>query len=261
MGVQATEDSNHLLLSASAVRTVRPKGDCRSSDVTDTLSSDGSEIGLAEMIESLRSELETSLEKGLNRAVVIGSLKNQIMPVPFPVGSVRIKDFNSHFGKLDAEGECPACAIQGPYQDDAANLTLEPGNFKNVRGLDRIRRDQQEHNAVTLAVGTHREHFDIGATRDHGRCAGSLWLMADTYGNLGYKHVLVIYDDKGKMVKDFKLEDLLTDDEIKTNVRITEGSRWWAQQTQFSFDGMNFVARLKWGKTISIDVNTGKIAK
>ena len=53
----------------------------------------------------------------------------------------------------------------------------------------------------------------------------------------------------------------LTDDEIKTNVKITEGSRWWAEHTRFSFDGMTFVARLKWGKTISIDVNTGKIAR
>jgi hypothetical protein len=91
---------------------------------------------------------------------------------------------------------------------------------------------------------------------DQGRFVATV----DTYGNLGYAHALVIYGPKGKVLEDFKLEDLLTDEEIMKHVRRTESSRWWAGDTDFGIENGALVLRLKWGKVIRVDGTTGKIA-
>ena len=49
------------------------------------------------------------------------------MPVTFPVGSIRMVDFNSHIGKRDADGGHPARAIEWANQDDGVDPVLEPG--------------------------------------------------------------------------------------------------------------------------------------
>jgi hypothetical protein len=81
----------------------------------------------------------------------------------------------------------------------------------------------------------------------------------DTYGGLGFAHVLVVYDDKGAVLKDYQLEDLLTANEIKTKVKQTASSRHWVQDAKFDFEADHFVVRLAWGRTIRIHLATGKV--
>ena len=92
---------------------------------------------------------------------------------------------------------------------------------------------------------------------DSGRFVASI----DTYANLGFAHSLVIYGDKGKVIRDFKLEDLLTQDEISKNVARTETSRHWAKKCAFQLESDHLVLRLSWGKVIRIELLTGKIAE
>jgi hypothetical protein len=83
----------------------------------------------------------------------------------------------------------------------------------------------------------------------------------DTYARVGYEHALVVYDAKGKVLADYRLEDLLTAAEIEAHVLITAGSRWWNTEAQLGFspDGESFAIKLEWGKVITVDVKTGKL--
>ena len=45
---------------------------------------------------------------------------------------------------------------------------------------------------------------------------GKYVITLDTWGHPGYEHCLVIYGEKGKVIADFKLEDLLTAKEIES---------------------------------------------
>ena len=45
----------------------------------------------------------------------------------------------------------------------------------------------------------------------------------DRWHRVGYDHCLVIYGPDGKVVKDFKLEDLLTERDILNNVMMRQG--------------------------------------
>src|SRR6516225_534609 len=91
--------------------------------------------------------------------------------------------------------------------------------------------------------------------------SGKFVVTIDTYANLGFAHSLVIYGDKGKVIRDFKLEDLLTQDEISKNVARTETSRHWAKKCAFQLESDHLVLRLSWGKVIRIELLTGKIAE
>jgi hypothetical protein len=91
--------------------------------------------------------------------------------------------------------------------------------------------------------------------------SGKFVATIDTYANLGFAHSLVIYGDKGKVIRDFKLEDLLTQDEIRKNVDHTETSRWWAKKCEFQMESEHLVLRLAWGKVLRIHLPTGKIAE
>lgn len=90
---------------------------------------------------------------------------------------------------------------------------------------------------------------------------GKFVVTIDTYGNLGFAHSLVVYGDKGKVIRDFKLEDLLSRDEIATNVSHTESSRRWADKADFQLESGHLVLRLNWGKTIRVELATGEIAE
>ena len=87
-------------------------------------------------------------------------------------------------------------------------------------------------------------------------------VTVDTYARLGYEHALVVYDEKGKVLADYQLEDLLTAEEIKDHVAVTAGSRWWNNDAQIGFspDGETFTIELPWGKVIMVDLKTGKPA-
>jgi hypothetical protein len=72
----------------------------------------------------------------------------------------------------------------------------------------------------------------------------------DTYGRLGFDHSLVVYDENGKALADYQLEDVLTGLEIMRYVKQSVSSRWWAQQATFAFspNGKHFFIALKWSQ-------------
>ncbi|MBY0230351.1 MAG: hypothetical protein K2W96_13790 [Gemmataceae bacterium] len=88
---------------------------------------------------------------------------------------------------------------------------------------------------------------------------GKFVATIDTYGSLGFDHSLVVYGEKGKVVRDFKLEDLLTKEEIEKKVGRTVSSRHWAGSTVFRMAGDHLEIRLKWGRTIRVELATGKV--
>ena len=60
---------------------------------------------------------------------------------------------------------------------------------------------------------------------------GQRVITFDNYGNLGFgKEVVVFYDEKGDILKQYALEDILSEEEIQQVPR-TVSSRWWRGKT------------------------------
>jgi hypothetical protein len=91
--------------------------------------------------------------------------------------------------------------------------------------------------------------------------SGKFVATIDTYAALGFAHSLVIYGEKGKVIGDFKLEDLLTQEDITKNVLRTESSRRWAEKAEFQMESEHLVLRLNWGKVLRVELATGKIGE
>jgi hypothetical protein len=83
----------------------------------------------------------------------------------------------------------------------------------------------------------------------------------DTACRAGFEHSVVMYGAKGAVIADYRLEDLLTPDEIEGRVKRTMSSRWWAEKARFAFDeqAKQFVITLSWGRTVRIALATGRI--
>ncbi len=90
---------------------------------------------------------------------------------------------------------------------------------------------------------------------------GRFVVTIDTYGSLGGAHALVIYGEKGKVIRDMKLEDFLTADELEKKVMSTVSSRHWAGKAAFKIEGGHLEVRLDWGRTVRVELATGKIAE
>lgn len=87
---------------------------------------------------------------------------------------------------------------------------------------------------------------------------GKYLATIDTYGILGYAHALVIYGDQGKIIRDFKLEEILSKDEI-AKLDHSESSRVWADKADFKIESGHLVLQLRWGKTIRVELASGKV--
>lgn len=100
------------------------------------------------------------------------------------------------------------------------------------------------------------------------------WVVGvNQYARLGYNHSLVIWNPKGVRLADYKLEDLLTPDEIRAHVMRTTSSRRWRADFDFRHDGYQgtydfllvrmydsrFRGDEEWEKLITVDLRTGKI--
>jgi hypothetical protein len=86
-------------------------------------------------------------------------------------------------------------------------------------------------------------------------------VTVDTFSHMGWEHSLVIYGEQGQVVADFKLEDLLTPEEIEKNVPKTAAFRLWTEKADIRalLDANRVEIVLAWGRTIKIDMGTGKI--
>ncbi|HWW83038.1 MAG TPA: hypothetical protein VNZ26_05515 [Vicinamibacterales bacterium] len=72
-----------------------------------------------------------------------------------------------------------------------------------------------------------------------------------------------MYGAKGAVVADYRLEDLLTPDEIVLHVGSSASSRLWARDARFDSDerAKQFVITLSWGRTVRIALATGRIVE
>jgi hypothetical protein len=89
---------------------------------------------------------------------------------------------------------------------------------------------------------------------------GKFVATIDTYGILGFAHSLVVYGDQGQVLGDLRLEDLLSQEEIDTKVPRSESSRPWADRADARIESGLLVIRLAWGKTLKVELASGKLA-
>jgi hypothetical protein len=82
----------------------------------------------------------------------------------------------------------------------------------------------------------------------------------DEYCRRGFRHALVVLGTDGNVLADYRLEDLLSSDEIESNVKSTVSSRRWMLNGRAAFERPGFfVIRLDWGKVITVHLETGTI--
>jgi len=84
----------------------------------------------------------------------------------------------------------------------------------------------------------------------------------DSHGRVGYEHSLVIYGKNGRLIRDFALEDLLTEPELE-KVPTSVSSRWWSQAGQFAFDENQeyLLIKLQTGTRLKVQLKTGKVQR
>ncbi len=86
---------------------------------------------------------------------------------------------------------------------------------------------------------------------------GGQVITLDEWYKAGYKHALVIYDRKGRVVMDCALEQLLLPAEM-ASVEQTESSRWWRAPQHaiwLAKDILNI--KTAWGPTLQFELATG----
>jgi hypothetical protein len=97
---------------------------------------------------------------------------------------------------------------------------------------------------------------------------GKYVITLDTWGRIGHEHCLVVYGEKGKVIADFKLEDLLTAKEIES-LPASVSSRGWSDSDVAEFDDRSWhddklIIRMKykgWAKVLRLTLSTGKLVK
>ncbi len=93
---------------------------------------------------------------------------------------------------------------------------------------------------------------------------GKRVVTVDTYAALGQKHSLVVYDDKGKVLVDYKLEDLVSEEDIRDRILSKGSSRSWAAAATCKFVGgasESFEIATHWGAVITVNLTSGAVTK
>jgi len=97
---------------------------------------------------------------------------------------------------------------------------------------------------------------------------GKYVITLDSWRSIGFEHCLVIYGEKGKVIADYKLEDLLTAKEIE-GLPASASSRGWSSKDVAEFEDRateedELVIRMKykgWTKVIHLSLSSGRIIK
>jgi hypothetical protein len=98
--------------------------------------------------------------------------------------------------------------------------------------------------------------------------SGKYVITLDSWRSVGFDHCLVVYGEKGKVIADFKLEDLLTAQEIE-GLPATVTHRGWSSKDIAEFEDRSqeedkLVIRMKykdWTKVIRLSLSSGRIVK
>jgi hypothetical protein len=77
----------------------------------------------------------------------------------------------------------------------------------------------------------------------------------------GLEHSVVVYGMGGRVLADYRLEDILSEREIRQHIQQTMAGRLWTEKARFDFDpsGKAFVITLAWGREVTIHLPTGAI--
>ena len=93
--------------------------------------------------------------------------------------------------------------------------------------------------------------------------SGKYVITLDSWRSVGFDHCLVVYGEKGKVIADFKLEDLLTAKEMEGLSGSVTYRGWFAGFEDRSRQD-ELVIRMKhkdWAKVIRLSLSSGKIVK
>jgi hypothetical protein len=93
-------------------------------------------------------------------------------------------------------------------------------------------------------------------------------ITLDGWARIGQEHCLVVYGENGKVIADFKLEDLLTAKEIETLPTEASGPGW-SDPSVATFEDRSrgydeLVIRMKhkgWAKVLRLTLSTGKLER
>jgi hypothetical protein len=97
---------------------------------------------------------------------------------------------------------------------------------------------------------------------------GKYVITLNSWAHVGYEHCLVVYGEKGKVIADFKLEDLLTAKEIES-LPASTSIRGWSDKGIADYEDRSreedeLVIRMKhkdWAKIIRLSLSSGRIVK
>lgn len=79
----------------------------------------------------------------------------------------------------------------------------------------------------------------------------------DEWGKAGYRHALVIYDKKGRVVVDCALEQMLSAEDLR-QVEESESSRWWrAREEPVWLEAGALLVKSAWGPVLRFELATG----
>lgn len=86
---------------------------------------------------------------------------------------------------------------------------------------------------------------------------GGQLVTVDEWQSAGYKHALVLYDRRGRVLLDCQLEEILLPEEM-ASVEQSESSRWWrAKEHAVWLDGGAVHLKSAWGPVLRFDLATG----
>ncbi|RMF71340.1 MAG: hypothetical protein D6744_18080, partial [Planctomycetota bacterium] len=101
---------------------------------------------------------------------------------------------------------------------------------------------------------------ELAPTRAFVRDDGRYVVTLDEYRFGGARHAVVVYDDAGRLAREFTLDDLLGAEDMP-NVRVDGAARIWLDGAKFSFDDQrgHFVIVLAWGREIRIELDSQRV--
>lgn len=84
------------------------------------------------------------------------------------------------------------------------------------------------------------------------------FITFNEWHKVGYENSVVLYNNKGKLIKSYRLEDLLPEAKIKLVPR-TVSSRWWNEDAQYYIDRLNhyLYVSLRGSDFLQINYKTG----
>lgn len=102
---------------------------------------------------------------------------------------------------------------------------------------------------------------EVAPTRAVIHNGGRYVVTLDEFRRGGAAHALAIYDEKGAVLREYDLRELLRKDDWP-HVKVEGRALEWLTDARFAFadEPPQFSIRLKWGREIRIDLRTGELA-